>query len=229
MTSSFELGTNRHILALADPHECIPTASFNKRFKLHVDSEELGKVGVNSLEYTPDSLKLGGQQCLVNGVVYPNFSQVHTKPSSVRVGATSTTNSSRKRPSSTENSTEIPINPKVCASQGTRRVNTSPVEPQSSVPEASTHQREAQQANIHHVQVEVHSQPEPEETSVEPPPNRSSNLNSAILERIKSYGSISISRADSPHPVTADVVSPPPQGAKVDNIIEKYKHIWSQE
>ena len=60
MNSSFELGTNRHILALANPHECIPTASFNKKFKLHVDSEELGKVGVNSLEFTPDSLKMGG-------------------------------------------------------------------------------------------------------------------------------------------------------------------------
>ena len=73
MNSSFELGTNRHILALANPHECIPTASFNKKLKLHVDSEELGKVGVNSLEFTPNSLKIGGQQCLVNGVVYPDF------------------------------------------------------------------------------------------------------------------------------------------------------------
>ena len=161
-------------------------------------------------------------------MVYPNFSQVHTKPSSVKVGATSTTNSSRKRPASTENSNEIPINPKVCASQGTRHVNTSPVEPQSSVPAASTHQREAPQANIHHVQVEVHSQPEPEETSLEPPPNQSS-LSSAILERIKNYESISISRANSPSPITADVVSPPPQGAKADNIIEKYKHIWSKK
>ena len=60
MNSSFELGTNRYILALANPHECILTASFNKKFKLHVDSEELGKVGVNSLEFTPDSLKMGG-------------------------------------------------------------------------------------------------------------------------------------------------------------------------
>ena len=157
MTSSFELGTNRHILALANPHECIPTASFNKKFKLHVDSEELGKVGVNSLEFTPDSLKMGGQQCLVNSVVYPDFSQICTKPSSVAVGTTSTTNSSRKRPSSTDNSTEIPefgipINPKVYASQGTTRITTPPVEPQSSVPAASTHQREAPSANIHHVQ-----------------------------------------------------------------------------
>ena len=75
MNLSFELGTNRHILALASPHECIPTASFIKKFKLHVDSEELGKVGVNSLEFTPDSLKMGRQQCLVNGVVYPNHPQ----------------------------------------------------------------------------------------------------------------------------------------------------------
>ena len=57
------------------------------------------------------------------------------------------TNPSRKRPSSTVNSTEIPefgipINPKVHASQGTRCV-TAPPEPQSSVLAASTHRREA--------------------------------------------------------------------------------------
>ena len=30
MTSSFELGTNKHILAIATPHECIPSLSFRK-------------------------------------------------------------------------------------------------------------------------------------------------------------------------------------------------------
>ena len=79
MNSTFELGTNRHILSLADPVQGLPLAIFLKKFKRHVDSEDMRKVGVNSLEFTPDSLKLGGQQCLVNGVVYPDFS----KPSPV--------------------------------------------------------------------------------------------------------------------------------------------------
>ena len=69
MNSTFELGTNRHILSLIDPVERIPAATFLKKFKQHVGSEDLRKVGVNSLEFTPDSLKLGGQLCLVNGVV----------------------------------------------------------------------------------------------------------------------------------------------------------------
>ena len=143
------------------------------------------------------------------------------------MGATSTTNSSRKRPASTENSDEITFNPKVRASQETRRVNTSRVEPQSPVPAASTQQREVPQANIHLVQVEVHSQAEPEVTSREPPPIQSS-LNSTILERIKGYNSISISRANSTSPITSDV-SRPKQGSQEDNIIAKYKHIWSKK
>ena len=90
------------------------------------------------------------------------------------------------------------------------------------------------------------SQPEPEETSVEPPPIQSSNLplNPAVLDRINSYGTISISRVNSPSPIIrrtskkkssttstapVNVVPPPPLGAKVDNIIKKYKHLWSQE
>ena len=144
------------------------------------------------------------------------------------MGATSTTNSSRKRQASTENSDEITFNPKVCASQGTRCVNTSRVEPQSPVPAASTQQREVPQANIHVVQVEVHSQAEPEVTSREPPPNQSS-LSSKILERIKGYNSISISRANSADPITSDVVSSSKQSSQADNIIAKYKHIWSKK
>merc|ERR1712240_280520 len=98
--------------------ECIPTATFNKKFKLHVGSEDMRKVGVNSLQFSPDTLKLGGQQCLVNGVVYPDFS----KPSSVSVGSTHPLHPSRKRPSSTVTSAapselSIPINPKVCVIQ----------------------------------------------------------------------------------------------------------------
>ena len=83
MTLSFELGTNKHNLAIAIPHECIPTLAFMKKFKSHVKSEEFQKVGVNSIEFTPDSLKLGGQNCLNNGVVSPDFSQNPTHPAQV--------------------------------------------------------------------------------------------------------------------------------------------------
>ena len=157
---------------------------------------------------------MGGQQCLVNGVVYPEFSQNCTKPSSVTVGPKPPTNPSRKRPSSTVNSTEIPefgipINPKVHASQGTRRVTTPPAEPQSSVPAAFTHKREAPQVNrvrfamMQNDNLQMTSQPEPEKTSVEPPPIQSSNLplNPAILDRINSFGAISISRVNSSSPI----------------------------
>ena len=60
MTSSFQQGTKKHILAIATPHECIPANSFKKKFRSHVESEELMKVGVNSIEFTPDSFKMGG-------------------------------------------------------------------------------------------------------------------------------------------------------------------------
>ena len=127
MTSSFELGTNKHILAIATPHECIPSNSFKKKIRSHVESEELKKVGVNSIEFTPDSLKLGGQNCLVNGIVSPDFSQNPTNPAPVAVGSQPPTNLSRKRTFSALNSNTIPkfgipINPKVHASQETRRV-----------------------------------------------------------------------------------------------------------
>ena len=60
MSSSLEKGTDRHILAIATPHECIPASSFKKKFRSHVESEELKKFRVNPLEFTSDSLKLGG-------------------------------------------------------------------------------------------------------------------------------------------------------------------------
>ena len=139
MNSTFELGTNKHILSLADPVAHIPAATFLKKFKQHVDSEDLRKVGVNPLEFTPDSLKLGGQLCLVNGVVYPDFS----KPSSVLVGSTYPSHPSSKRTSSLVTSAAtselgIPINPKVRVIQETGRAK-----PQASVPAAPTSKREA--------------------------------------------------------------------------------------
>ena len=90
------------------------------------------------------------------------------------------------------------------------------------------------------------SQQDPEETPVEPPPVQDPELrlDPAILERINSYGSISISRAGSssqvpketiretnpPQPtVPNNVVSPPLQGReKLNSIIDKYKHLWAK-
>ena len=55
------------------------------------------------------------------------------------------------------------------------------------------------QANIY----QSVSQAEPEETPVEPPPIQSQDLplSPAVLERIKGYGSIFISRASPPSPI----------------------------
>ena len=139
MNPFFEQGTNRHILSMADPVSPIPAASFLKKFKQHVESEDLRKVGVNPLEFTPDSLQLGGKLCLVNGVVYPDFS----KPSSVSAGSTNPSLPPRKRPSSTVTSSATselgtPITPKVCVIQATDQVH-------ASVLAAPTSEREAPQ------------------------------------------------------------------------------------
>ena len=154
----------------------------------------------------------------------------------------------------------IPINPKVHVSQETRRVQVpsaaaggppraAAVGPQSSVPAAATSRREASQAfREHFAQVQNNiqqsvSQAEPEETPVEPPPIQRQGLplDPAVLDRINSYGSISISRARSPSPIyrrttkrkssgnpTApdNVVPPPPSaGENLNNILDKYKHL----
>ena len=73
MDSTFDHGTNSQILTMADPAAPIPTASFLKKFRQHVESDDLQKVGVTRMEFTPDSLQLGGKLCFVNGVVYPDF------------------------------------------------------------------------------------------------------------------------------------------------------------
>ena len=124
---------------MADPVAPIPTPSFLKKFKKNVQSDDMRKVGVNPLEFTPDSLQLGGKLCLVNGVVYPDFS----KPSLASAGSTNPLLPSRKRPSSTIVSSATPelgtsINPKVRVIQATGHF---PV----SVLAAPTSEREASQ------------------------------------------------------------------------------------
>merc|ERR1711873_284733 len=75
LSLSFEQGANQTSLRVASPEEPIPKLSFYRKFKSLVDSQELQAVGVNSFDFTPDSLKLGGNNCLVNGVVCPDFQQ----------------------------------------------------------------------------------------------------------------------------------------------------------
>ena len=97
MTSSFEEETDRHILDIATPHECIPACSFKKKFRLHVESEELKGVGVNPLEFTPDSLKLGGAKLPYQRSSESRFfTKSHTSSPSCR-GHRPPMGSSRKR------------------------------------------------------------------------------------------------------------------------------------
>ena len=139
MTSTFDHGTNSQILTLAEPAAPIPTASFLKKFKQHVESDDLRKVGVTPTKFTPDSLQLGGKLCLVNGVVYPEFSI----PSLAPAGSQNPSLPSRKRISSTNVSsatteTVTSTNPKV-------RVIQASGHPPASVPIPPTSGREAPQ------------------------------------------------------------------------------------
>ena len=165
MESTFEHGTNNQILTMAEPAAPIPTASFLKKFKQHVESDDLRKVGVTPTKFTPDSLQLGGKLCLVNGVVYPDFS----KPSLALAGSKNPLLPSRKRPSSTIVSSATPepgtsINPKVHVIQASGHLSVP-------VPAAPTSEREASQGQRVHFDssnddLQVSSQPEPEVTPV---------------------------------------------------------------
>ena len=89
----------------------------------------------------------------------------------------------------------------------------------------------------------VISQPHPEETPVEPPPMRHSDLGlkPAIMERINSYASISVSRAvpkapaeptvdKNPQSIPNDANPPPLQGLEeMHTIVNKYSHLWSHK
>merc|ERR1712101_101782 len=45
LSLAFEQGTNKNVLCVVTPHECIPTVTYDKKFKAHVDSEEFKVVG----------------------------------------------------------------------------------------------------------------------------------------------------------------------------------------
>ena len=105
---------------------------------------------------------------------------------------------------------------------------------QPPVPDAAAVGPEVQQVNEDHLagvpddSPNVISQPNPEETSAEPPPARqpSSGLKPEILDRINKYASISVTRAVPQVP--SEPTHPPPlQGLKeMNTIVNKYSHLW---
>ena len=257
---SFEQGSNKSCLRVATPPESIPQLSYHRKFKIHVDSEDMKAVGVSSLDFTSDSLKLGGQHCLVNGVVCPDFSQVPNKLVPVSMEPKPSISVSRKRPHSVDDSVHFPqfgapINRRVpvikatgcpppLPARGPPRVEVGGMQPP--VPDAAAVGPEVQQVNEDHLagvpddSPNVISQPNPEETSAEPPPARqsSSGLKPEILDRINKYASISVTRVvpqvpseptvdNNPQVVPNDTHPPPLQGLKeMNTIVNKYNHLW---
>ena len=74
ISSSFEQGTEWHLLTISTPPKCLPADSYHKKFRSHVDSKELRAVGVNPIDFTSDSFKLVGLKCFgLNRVVSPVF------------------------------------------------------------------------------------------------------------------------------------------------------------
>ena len=59
MSSSFEQGLERHLLTISTPAKCLPADSYCKKLQSHLDSKELRAVGVNPIDYSSDSFKLG--------------------------------------------------------------------------------------------------------------------------------------------------------------------------
>ena len=77
------------------------------------------------------------------------------------------------------------------------------------------------------------SQPEPEVTSVEPPPNKSSKspMNPMVWDWISSLNAISITPIDSSPKravVTDDDAPPSPLEPGLVAILKRYEHLWTQ-
>ena len=169
-------------------------------------------------------------------------------------------NVSRKIPHSVDDSVQFPqfgapINRRVpvikatgcpppLPARGPPRVEEGGMQPP--VPDAAAVGPEVQQVNEDHLagvpddSPNVISQPNPEETSAEPPPARqpSSGLKPEILDRINKYASISVTRVvpqvpsepptdNNPQVVPNDAHPPPLQGLKeMNTIVNKYSHLW---
>ena len=143
MSSSFERGTEQHLLTIATPTKCLPVDSYRKKFRSHVDSKELRAVGVNPIEFSSNSFKLGGLKYLgLNRVVSLVFTNP-THPSPAKVGFSKfPTYSLRKRTFDIAIPKRPPIlrtvgNPKVSVPQATRK---SPLVPPTGTATSATDQ-----------------------------------------------------------------------------------------
>ena len=217
---------------MASPEEPIPKLSFYRKFKSHVDSQELQAVGVNSFDFTPDSLKLGGKNCLVNGVVCPDFDQTPNK----LVPASNPAVGSLKRPHSAVDTVDlpefgIPISRKAPVLQVTEGSSSSSSEGvKHSAPEAAASDSDFQQVRKYNPPQGssiVTSQFTPEETPARVLPDKHLNLGlkPAIRDRLSRFPHITVTKAVPPAP--SESPDPPLAGlAKMNAIVDKWSHLW---
>ena len=221
---------------MAIPAEPIPRLSFYRKFRSHVDSQELQAVGVSLLDFTPDSLKLGGNLCLLNGVVCPDFAQTPNK----LVPASHSSGGSLKRPHSAVDSVDlpefgIPIIRKAPVIQATGGSSSSsaPKEVQHPAPGAAALDSDLQQVRkenpvkLPQDPSTVTSQFTPEETPARVLPDKhlGLGLKPAIRDRLSRFPHITVTKAVPPAP--SESPDPPLAGlAKMNAIVDKWSHLW---
>ena len=234
LSLSFEQEATPTRLRMAAPEEPIPRLSFYRKFKSHVESAELQKVGVNSFDFTPDSLTLGGKNCLVNGVVCPDFD--HT-PNEL-IPASNSSVGSLKRPHSAVDAIDlpefgIPINRKAPVLQVVEGSSSSSEGVKHSAPEAAASASNFQQvrrSNPPQGSSKVTSQVTSEETPARVIPNKHLNhlnlgLKLSIRDRLSRFPQITVTKAVPPAP--SESPDPPLAGlAKMNTICDKWSHLW---
>ena len=232
LSLSFESEVTPTRLRLATPEEALPTNSFKRKFKNHVDSAELQKLGVNSLEFTPDSLTLGGKNCLVNGAVIPDFDPNNLTP------AANSSVGSLKRPRSAMSSVVlpefgIPIKRKAPASYS---VGNSAPEARTSASNSQQVRRPTQPPGPPMFRRPppgpplVSSQASPEETPATVLPHKIRNLQNlglktSVRDKLSRFPHITVTKAV--QPTQSQSIDPPLEGlAKMSDICNKYNHLW---
>ena len=234
LSLSFETEVTPTRLRLATPEEALSKLSFTKKFKNHIDSAELQKLGVNSFEFTPDSLALGGKNCLVNGAVIPDFDQF---PNDLTPASKSSVGS-LGRPHSTMSTVVlpefgIPIKRKAPVSQVVGTSSSSSEEVRNSAPETAVSAPNFQQVKRPRQPPGpplVISQVTPEETPAPVLPNKDLNLqnlglNPSIRDRLSRFPHITVTKSV---PLTpSQSTDPPLEGlAQMNTICDKYSHLW---
>ena len=246
LSLSFESEVTPTRLRLATPEEALPTNSFKRKFKSHVDSAELQKLGVNSLEFTPDSLTLGGKNCLVNGAVIPDFDPNNLTP------AANSSVGSLKRPRSAMSTVVlpefgIPIKRKAPASYSvgnsapearTSASNSQQVRRPTQPPGPPLVRRPTQPPGPPLVRRPtqppgpplVNSQATPEETPATVLPHKIRNLQNlglktSVRDKLSRFPHITVTK--SVQSTQSQSIDPPLEGlAKMNTICNKYNHLW---